>query len=202
MKRKDFNHQAYYGYVIKGHNSPKWMGTELVKYPNDIILYQEILFNNKPDFLIETGTFKGGSALFFAHMFDIIGKGQVISVDIESKDYPKHPRITYLTGGSTSCDVLDKIRDIVGEGSCMASLDSNHHRRHVKRELVYYSKIVTPGQFMIVEDTNYTEVGKKGGPDEAVKWFMERNHSFIDTKLEDRFAYSLHPGGWLQKKYE
>src|SRR5580765_6266025 len=78
-----------------------WMGVPAMKYPGDAWTYQEIIFDTKPDLIIETGTNRGGSALFLAHMFDLVGKGRVMTIDIESRSgLPVHPRITYLTGSS------------------------------------------------------------------------------------------------------
>src|SRR4030042_366214 len=75
----------------------KWLGTHIVKYPADLFLYQMIMSKNKPDVLIETGAYLGGGALFFVSMFDLIGKGQVISIDRREMKRPQHPRITYTS---------------------------------------------------------------------------------------------------------
>src|SRR3712207_4671527 len=80
-----------------------WMGVPAWKCPLDMWIYQEILFETKPGFVIETGTAHGGSALFLAHMCDLLGKGRIVTIDIEEKpDRPSHDRITYLEGSSTS----------------------------------------------------------------------------------------------------
>src|SRR3989338_4497676 len=49
-----------------------WFGTKIYKNPFDVWVYQEIISEIKPDVIIETGTARGGSALFFAHLLDII----------------------------------------------------------------------------------------------------------------------------------
>ena len=87
-------------YTKRGFDT-KWMGVEMGKYPNDLLVYQEIIYSTKPDVIIECGTDKGGSALFFAHLFDIIGNGKVITIDIDDKNPPQHKRIKYLVGSST-----------------------------------------------------------------------------------------------------
>jgi cephalosporin hydroxylase len=172
---------------------------KIVKYPTDMIMYQEIMFKNEPDFLIETGTYMGGSALFFANIFDAMGKGFVISIDKYDNNPPRHPRIIYIFDRATEKQTLDRVKTIVGDGSCMASLDSNHHVSHVKRELVRYGNIVTKGQYMVVEDTNYNRRGKKTDPRKAVEWFLSRNNKFVSEPLERKYIYSLCPYGWLKK---
>ena len=81
----------------------------------------------------------------------------------------------------------------------MVTLDSNHTRRHVKRELMRYSPIVTKGQYMVVEDTNYPEVGGKDGPDEALKWYLSTHKEFVVDPIENKWIFSTNPGGWLRK---
>ena len=120
MDKKFARH--YFNHMIKKDNIPKWLGVDVVKYPGDLMLYQEVLFENKPDFLVETGTYMGGSALFFANMFDLIGKGEVISIDLSDRKPPQHPRITYITGRSTAVDTLEKVRTMVGDKSVMVCL--------------------------------------------------------------------------------
>ena len=191
--------KAYYKHMISGNRMPTWMGTKVVKYPGDILLYQQVIYENKPDFIVESGTYKGGSALFFAHVCELMGHGQVITVDIKDHDPPRHPRITHIIGRATDSATLDQVRHMIDGGTVMVILDSNHHRKHVKRELTRYGDMVTPGQFMVVEDTNYSEIGKKDGPDEAVAWFLKRTKKFKREPIEEQFVFTLNPGGWLRR---
>lgn len=204
-----FDKKAYYNATIHqmrrrdltGERKVHWLGVPVVKYPQDLTVYQEILFENKPDLLIETGTDWGGSALFFASIFDLLGKGEVISIDkFPREKLPQHPRITYLKGGSTSTEVLEEVSRRAKGLSVMVSLDSNHHRSHVKRELSRYAPMVTAGQYLVVEDTNYPEVGGKDGPNEAVDWFLPKHRDFEVVPLEDKWIYSCNPRGWLRRK--
>lgn len=183
-----------------------WLGTYIVKYPNDLFLYQQIIFENKPDVIVETGAYMGGSALFFATMCDLVGHGQVVSVDIKDRpNRPRHPRLTYVIGRSTSDEVLKQVHAIVDGKTCMAVLDSDHQANHVKRELTRYGRdMVTPGQYCIVEDTmlDSHDIGWKHdvGPAEAVKWFMARDNHFEIVPLENNFLLSMCPGGFLRRK--
>lgn len=192
----------YYNHVHRterGRNEPRWRGVRVVKFPSDLALYAEVIYANKPDFIIETGTRFGGSALFLADMLEINGKGKVITVDVAVPN-PKieHPRIQYILGPSTDAGILNIVRKAVNGGSVMAVLDSDHSRRHVKRELIHYGRIVTPGQFMVVEDC-YTKDATMYGPGEAVEWYLSKTSRYRREPMEDRFIFAVSRGGWLKR---
>ena len=129
-------HQVYYNSGVS-NESTKWLGVTVQKTPLDLFVMQEILFETRPDVLIETGTYKGGSAFFFAKLFDQIGHGRIMTVDIERQPgLPEHERIQYLLGSSTDPGVLDQIRAGIAPGErVMVLLDSDHHAAHVLEEL-------------------------------------------------------------------
>jgi len=126
-----------------------WLGVRTLKLPLDLWIFQEIIHETKPDVIVEAGTFQGGSALFMASIQDAIGKGRVISIDIEDfPRKPRHDRITYLIGSSTAEETVGKVRSLIGEGdSVMVVLDSDHHAEHVLNELRIYGEMVTTGQY-------------------------------------------------------
>jgi cephalosporin hydroxylase len=193
--------RAFFAHMRSGNKMPTWMGYTVIKYPNDLILYQQKLFEQKPDVLIEVGTHKGGSALFFANMMDLIGHGRVISIDKSHNKYPlpQHPRITYLTGRSTSSEVLSSLKESVAGQSVMVVLDGDHSRVQVKRELVRYSDIVTQGQYLVAEDTIWGEMGNPDNPAEALEWFLAQTKKFQQEWPEKQFMFSCNNGGWLKK---
>lgn len=195
------NEEYLYSYMFdqRRNNYPLWRGHKVVKYPTDLVLYEQIIWQTKPDYIIECGTAYGGSTLFLADMLDIVGKGKVISIDINPISQPPHPRIEYITGRTTAVDTLEKIKNMV-KGSCMVILDSDHSRVHVKRELHYYSKIATKGQYIVVEDCYYKM--KKKPPAEAVDWFLRtrRGSDFQMTKVDQQFGACLTRYGWLLKQ--
>ena len=100
-----------------------WIGLPIMQYPQDIIAMQEILWRVKPDLLIETGIAHGGSIIFYASILELIGKGEVLGIDIEIRphnrnaieNHPMAQRITMIEGDSVSGAVLDQVHDIVGE---------------------------------------------------------------------------------------
>lgn len=182
-----------------------WLGTRTLKCPLDLWIYQEIIFEIKPDIIIESGTRYGGSALFLACLCESLNKGKIISIDIEfNNDRPQHSRITYLLGSSTSNDIVQNVQSLIrSKDEVLVVLDSDHHRSHVQRELEIYSKFVTKGSYLIVEDTNINghpvepEFGP--GPMEAVKEFLKGNKNFVIDKSREKFLLTFNPNGYLKK---
>ena len=181
-----------------------WFGHKLLKDPLDLWIYQELLVRRRPDFVVETGTFCGGSALFFAMLFDHISHGQVITVDIEVQpDRPKHPRISYITASSVEAGVIEQIRNLVGRQRAMVVLDSDHSAEHVYAEIEAYNSLVQTGDYLIVEDTNvngHPVLPNFGcGPMEAVDRFLSENDEFVIDRRCERFLMTLNPRGYLRR---
>ena len=132
------------------------MGVDAWKCPLDLWIYQEILHELRPALIIECGTAHGGSAGFLASICDLVGTGEIITIDIEAKPgRPVHPRITYVLGSSTDPEVVATVRARVPTtGNVLVILDSDHSAPHVERELSVYAPMVTVGSYVIVEDTN------------------------------------------------
>ena len=105
-----------------------WLGAPVVKIPLDLWVYQEIIYETEPDVLIEAGTYKGGSAFFFASIFELLNRGRVLTIDIQDQpEKPKHQRITYLVGSSTSEQIFQEIKSSIRKDErVMVSLDSDH----------------------------------------------------------------------------
>ena len=187
-----------------------WLGYPIMKYPSDMWIYQEIIFETKPDFIIECGTAHAGSALYFASLFDLMNHGKVITIDIEvwknkeNRERPKHERITYLTGHSTSKEMEDQVRKITGDQArVLVILDSDHHKEHVLNEMNVYHKFVNKGSYLIVEDgmvNGHPIVPDHGpGPWEAVEEFLKTNSDFVIDKTREKFYLTHNPNGYLKK---
>lgn len=181
-----------------------WFGYHLLKCPLDLWLYQELMVRMRPDVVVETGTFCGGSALYMAMIFDLIGQGRVITIDIEPNlNRPPHPRITYITGSSVDPAIISTVKDIVGSQRALVVLDSDHRAPHVRAELAVYSAFVHLGDYLIVEDTNvnghpaFPEFGP--GPMEAVEEFLACNDEFVVDRRCERFLMTLNPMGYLKR---
>lgn len=195
---------AYYDDAKTWRNT-SWLGVPLFKYPTDLYVYQEIIFETKPDLIIEAGTYKGGSAYYFASLFELLGRGRVITLDIEDQaEKPKHPRIEYLLMSSVSDEAVRRIKsEIKPQDRVMVSLDSNHMADHVFKELQIYSSMVTKGCYLVVEDTNINghPVSRRFGPGpmEAVDRFLAVNHDFEPDRSREKFMLTVSPRGYLRR---
>jgi cephalosporin hydroxylase len=186
----------------------KWMGVDALKCPTDMWVYQELIYSLEPDLIIETGTYRGGSALYFAQLLESIGKGQVVTVDIKGEDEfpgrPAHPRIRYVTGSSIDPSVVNTVTSIARDaGTVMVILDSAHESEFKLKELRLYSALVTEGSFIIAEDTCFDgypawpEFGP--GPAAAVARFLEGNPDFEAVRECEKHMITFSPGAFLRR---
>ncbi|MBU1862341.1 MAG: cephalosporin hydroxylase family protein [Candidatus Omnitrophica bacterium] len=201
----DWFHQLYYLRRKQTWENTYWLGLPLLKCPLDLWVYQEIIYDIKPDIIIETGTHWGSSALYYAVLCDIINRGQIITIDVDKKErLVKHPRITYLIGPSTSQEIVNAVSEhCCGKKTVLVNLDSDHSKKHVLNEMNIYSKLVTIGSYLIVEDTNVNghpvEPQWGPGPMEAVEEFMKSNNSFIIDTSKEKFMMTQNPKGYLKR---
>ena len=181
-----------------------WLGAQALKNPLDLWVYQEIMAETRPELVVETGTYRGGSALFLATMCDLLGVGEVVSIDVEPVryDYPEHPRITYLGGrSSTDPDVVDEVRERAAGRNVLVILDSDHSQAHVEAELEVYAPLVPIGCYLIVEDSNIGRIRKDlmPGPLEAIETFLARSDSFEIDRDREKFLITFNPSGYLRR---
>jgi cephalosporin hydroxylase len=196
--------RLYYDSERRTWKNTRWLGVGVQKTPLDLWIYQELLTDIRPSLIVETGSAAGGSALYLATVCDALGTGEVITVDIAEAARPTHRRITYLRGSSTSPDVVSAVLERARTASpVIVILDSDHSRDHVLAELDCYADLVTPGSYLIVEDTNINGnpvLPKFGpGPMEAVSEFLRSRTDFeIDRECE-KFFLTFNPGGYLRR---
>lgn len=197
-------HTLYYDSTIWSRTS--WLGLPVRKCPLDLWVYQELLTALKPDLIIECGTDYGGGALYLACLCELLGHGQVLTIDIEHRPptMPQHPRLRYLLGSSISPPVITQVRERAAAAQrVFVILDSDHRKAHVLQELQCYSEFVTVGSYLIVEDTNlngYPVAPAHGeGPMEAVKEFVARRRDFVIDPQQERFHLTFNPRGYLRK---
>lgn len=203
---ENFHNLYYNGPEGKGfiYAQTYWFNTPCLKCPLDLWIYQEIITEIRPDLVIETGTHLGGSALFIAHIFDILGHGEVISIDIvEYPDRPVHPRIKYVSGSSVDPVLVNSMLSSRPEETRLVILDSDHTKNHVLKELELFAPYVGLGSYMIVEDTNinghptYASFGE--GPFEAVEEFLRKNQNFAVDQSREKFLMTFNPRGYLKR---
>lgn len=174
-----------------------WLGTVAVKNPCDAWVYQEMIYEVRPDVIVETGSFKGGGALFLASIMDLIDHGRIISFDVRDFAPPQHPRISWVLANSVQKAVVDEIKPTLRDKKVMVILDSNHDYDHVKKELETWSDLVPPGSYLIVEDTWWKP--DDGGPWPAVKEFLRKHPEFEIDKSKEPYGMTNNPNGFLKR---
>ena len=196
-----------------------WMGRPIIQYPQDMIAMQEIIWQLKPDLMIETGIAHGGSLIYYASIMELIGKGEIVGIDIEIRDHnrkeiedhPMYKRIKMIDGSSISQDTVDAVQKIaVGKETILVSLDSNHTHEHVLSELNLYAPFVTPGSYLVVFDTIVEDMpdnylpgrawSRGDNPKTAVWEFLKQNPDFeIDHAIDNKLLISVAPEGYLKR---
>ena len=200
-------HRLYFdarAFNMTWHNT-FWLGHPILKCPLDLWIYQEIITALRPAAIVETGTAFGGGALYLASICDIVGRGKIITIDIDAREgRPAHPRITYLTGSSTSDEVFARVMtEVDGCEPILVILDSDHRKEHVLAELRRYGPLVSRDSYLIVEDTNLNghpvDPDFGPGPAEALEEFLRETPSFRVDRSKEKLYLSFNPGGYLKK---
>ena len=196
-----------------------WMGRPIIQYPQDMIAMQEIIWEVKPDLIIETGIAHGGSIIYYASILELIGKGEVLGIDIDIREHnraaiEKHPmsrRIHMLQGSAISDDIIEQVKPYtVGKKTVMVCLDSNHTHEHVLKELELYAPFVTAGSYLVAFDTIVEDLPADlyadrpwsvgDNPKTAVHEFLkERDDFIINTDIDHKLLVSVAPGGYLKR---
>lgn len=196
-----------------------WMGRPIIQYPQDILAMQEIIWNIRPNLIIETGIAHGGSLIFYASMLELLGEdGQVVGIDIDIRKHnraeiEKHPmfkRITMIEGSSTDEEIAEEVRRLAEGKKVLVCLDSNHTHEHVLRELELYAPLVSVGSYCVVFDTIIEDMPAGSYPDRpwdkginpktAVHEFLKSNDHFeIDSDIDHKLLITVAPSGYLRR---
>ncbi len=201
--------QTYYNSLV-WLNSTSWLGVPSEQTPTDNWSMQEIITEIRPDYIIETGTANGGTTLFYAAILSYVNPdGKVITVDVEPK-VDKASRLAIwkqnvevVVGSSVDPKVTEHIAQEVSGKKVLVTLDSLHTHDRVLREMEIYSNLVTPGSYLVVQDTNINghpvAPGWGSGPMEAVEDFMKTHDNFVADRSREKFLLTHYPKGWLKR---
>ncbi len=190
----------------------RWLGIRTLQNPMDIWITQEIIFDTKPDIIVETGTFHGGSAMVWATILQQVNpNGRVITVDIEdhTEEVKKLPlwkeKVDFLLGSSVAPELVGAVKKRVEGKKLLVILDSAHHKDHVLKELLAYSPFVQVGGYIIVQDTDLSghPVEQKTfsgpGPMEAIEEFLAFDKHFEPDQSRERLLFTFCPRGFLKR---
>jgi cephalosporin hydroxylase len=183
-----------------------YFGIRTLKGPLDFWVYQEIIWQTKPDFIVEIGNFYGGSALALAHLCDAMGRGKLICCDLDQKNIPavvrSHPRITLVEGDA--CQSFDRINQMIEPGAGVLVIeDSAHSYDNTLAVLRTYSPLIRPGGYFIVEDSichHGLPIGPRPGPYDAIKAFLAENTNFESDRAKESYLITWNPTGYLRRK--
>lgn len=202
-----------------------WMGRPMIQLPEDMLRIQEVIYQVKPDVLIETGVAHGGSLIFYASLFKAMGKGRVIGVDIEIRPHNRsaieaHELFEYITlieGSSIDPGIVAEVERLVKPGEkVLVMLDSNHTKSHVLSELEAYGPLVTPQSYIVAADGIMGDlVGAPrshsdwswNNPKDAAAEFAAKHPEFVLGQPVFPFnegtvteSVTYWPGAWLKRK--
>jgi len=201
----------------------KWGGLPILKVPQDIIALQEIIWEVKPNLIIETGVGPGGSIIFFASMLELLERcgeienGKVIGIEIglypETREtifnHSLSKKITIIDGSSTDKEVIEKVKELAKGKRVLVCLDSNHTHDHVLKELLLYTPMVSVGSYMVVDDTGIEELpdymfsnrswGKGNNPGTALIEFLKENSNFEIDHTQSKLIITGSPNGYLKR---
>ena len=194
-----------------------WMGRPIIQFPQDMVAMQELIWQTRPDLVIETGIAHGGSLIYYASLFEMMGHGEVLGVDVDIRAHNRqaieaHPmfkRITMIQGSSIDEGIAAQVRDFARGKRALLVLDSNHTHDHVLRELELYTPLVAAGSYAVVFDTVIEDMpptffgdrpwGVGNNPKTAVREFLSKNDRFeIDRAISDKLLITVAPDGYLK----
>lgn len=198
----------------------RWMGIPIIQFPQDIVAMQEIIWEVKPDLIIETGIARGGSLVFYASMLELLGKGAVLGIDVDIRPHNReaveaHPmarRIQMIEASSVTDETLQEVCRVAAQHDrVLVALDSNHTHDHVLRELELYAPLVSPGSYCVVFDTIIEDMPPNSFPNRpwdigdnpktAAREFLKSHPEFeIDHSISDKLQITVAPDGYLRRK--
>jgi cephalosporin hydroxylase len=203
---------SYHQYDVVGVDT-HFLGHRALKNPMDAWVYQEIIYEVKPDVVLEIGNKNGGSTLYLAVLLETMGHGRVLALDIDhSRFTPKHERIDLITGDSSDPEIIKQVHEYCKGKKVLVIHDADHSYRAVLTDLRNYQDLVSPGSYLIVEDTieglrgfRYSDFPFQtfirphiDKPLQAVFEFMKDNKRFEIDRSREKWILTANPYGFLK----
>jgi cephalosporin hydroxylase len=202
----------YHQKFVVGKNN-HFLGHRALKNPADAWVYQEMIYELKPDVVLEIGNKEGGSTLYLAVLLDMIGHGRVLALDIDhSRFIPSHERIDLITGDSRAAEIVKEVHDYCRGKSVLIIHDADHSYQAVSEDLRNYQDLVNPPGYIIVEDTieglrgfQYSDFPYQtfirphsDKPLRAVFDFLKENKRFVIDRSREKWIITANPYGFLK----
>jgi cephalosporin hydroxylase len=194
------------------------MGRPIIQYPQDMIAMQEILWDVRPDLIVETGIAHGGSLVYYASLCELMGHGEVLGIDIDIRPHNReaieaHPmfkRIQLLQGSSTDPGIVAQVHAMAAGKRVLVVLDSNHTHEHVLAEMQAYAPLVSVGSYCVVFDTVVEDLPPGlypnrpwdvgNNPKTAVHEYLRHDDRFeIDRDIDAKIQITVAPDGYLRR---
>jgi cephalosporin hydroxylase len=214
IAREFYDHSARHKYTY--HFS--WMGRPIIQLPQDMMAMQEIVWEIKPDLIIECGIAHGGSILYYASLLELQGHGEVLGIDRDIRahnrqaieSHPMFKRVSMIEGSSIDPDVIAKVHAVAAGKKVIVVLDSNHTHDHVLAELQAYAPLVAVGSYCVVMDTVVEDMpcdafpdrpwGHGDNPKTAVWTYLKEDPHFeIDYSIQNKLMITVAPDGYLRR---
>jgi len=201
-----------------------WLGRPIIQYPQDMIAMQELIWEVKPDLIIETGIAHGGSLIFYASILELVAtctgsEGEIIGIDIDIRahnrkaieEHPMFKRISMIQGSSIDPEIVAQvIAKAKGKKRIMVCLDSNHTHAHALAELEAYGQLTSVDSYCVVFDTLIEDMGEGAYPDrpwgpgnnpKTAVWEYLKTHSEfeINKSIDHKLLISVAPDGYLKR---
>jgi cephalosporin hydroxylase len=196
----------------------QWMGRPIIQYPQDMVAMQEILWQVRPDLVVETGVAHGGSIVFYASILELIGHGIVLGIDVDIRahnraaleSHPMKHRFKLIEGSSIDPHIIERVAAEAGGKRVLVVLDSNHTHDHVLAELRAYASLVAVGSYCVVMDTVIEDLSPghfgdrpwdvANNPKTAVREFLSADQRFeVDSQIQDKLQITVAPDGYLKR---
>jgi cephalosporin hydroxylase len=182
-----------------------WLGRPIIQLPEDMIRAQEVVFQVRPDVIIETGVAHGGSLIYNASLLKAMGiEGRIIGVDIEIRPHNRTaieehflaPYITLIEGSSTAPEIVEQVRSMVKpDDKVLIFLDSNHSYEHVAAELEAYHELVTPGSYIVATDGSMRLLHDV--PRGAAEWATDNPANAAEDFAAAHPEFALEQPAWI-----
>lgn len=181
-----------------------WMGRPIIQLPEDMVRLQEVIWSLKPDVVVETGIAHGGSLIYYASLFEAMGHGRVIGIDIELRPHNRaaieaHPmfkRIALVEGSSTAPAVVERVKALIRtDERVLVILDSNHSHDHVLDELRAYADLVPVGGYLVSTDGIMQHV--VGAPRSQADWGTNNPQQAARHFVAEDDRFVIEEPAWL-----